>query len=196
MLLLLQKHLCIEVNKNLQVTEATQHNIASKSVEAVVAVHGHAEGSCQADGCSCDMAQQSVWHQKSRICDKHMSGTFLKQGKAQQFCQQCGRSHNPDAFDQGRKSCRTQLAKHAARLAHLHLLDLSLGPISAAVSSGACLPSHEHNANSHALMTLALRRTSTGGGEPLLFCLHSHSSPPSPSPSDAIPHTHAHTHMQ
>lgn len=61
------------------------------------------------------MNNQSVWHQKSRICDRHMSGTFLKQGKHQQFCQQCGRSHNPDAFDQGRRSCRTQLAKHAAR---------------------------------------------------------------------------------
>lgn len=47
-----------------------------------------------------------------------MSGVFLKQGKEQQFCQQCGRSHNPDAFDKGRRSCRTQLAKHAARSAH------------------------------------------------------------------------------
>ena len=76
---------------------------------------GH-EGLCQADNCQSDMAKQSVWHQKSRICDKHMSGMFLKSGKPQQFCQQCGRSHNLDAFDQGRKSCRTQLAKHAARL--------------------------------------------------------------------------------
>ncbi|DBA75150.1 hypothetical protein WJX77_004561 [Trebouxia sp. C0004] len=73
------------------------------------------ESTCQADGCKCDMGKQSVWHQKSRICDKHMSGIFLKQGTHQQFCQQCGRSHNPDAFDQGRRSCRTQLAKHAAR---------------------------------------------------------------------------------
>lgn len=46
-----------------------------------------------------------------------MSGVFLKQGKAQQFCQQCGRSHTPDAFDKDRRSCRTQLAKHAARSA-------------------------------------------------------------------------------
>ena len=74
------------------------------------------EGLCQADGCQSEMAKQSVWHQKSRICDKHMAGVFLKLGKPQQFCQQCGRSHNLDAFDHGRKSCRTQLAKHAARL--------------------------------------------------------------------------------
>lgn len=83
--------------------------------EAVMLQPGH-EGSCQADGCNSDMTEQSVWHQKSRICDKHMSGMFLKQGKPQQFCQQCGRSHNLDAFDKGRRSCRTQLAKHAARL--------------------------------------------------------------------------------
>lgn len=63
----------------------------------------------------CDLTKQSVWHQKSRICDVHMSGMFFKQGKLQQFCQQCGRSHNLDAFDKGRRSCRTQLAKHAAR---------------------------------------------------------------------------------
>ncbi|KAL0045412.1 hypothetical protein WJX82_005883 [Trebouxia sp. C0006] len=92
---------------------------AAKSSSAgprpVTAVHASTESTCQADGCRCDMSKQSVWHQKSRICDKHMSGTFLKQGKHQQFCQQCGRSHNPDAFDQGRRSCRTQLAKHAAR---------------------------------------------------------------------------------
>ncbi|KAL0028258.1 hypothetical protein WJX79_005412 [Trebouxia sp. C0005] len=92
---------------------------AAKSSSAgprpVTAVHASTESTCQADGCRCDMSKQSVWHQKSRICDTHMSGTFLKQGKHQQFCQQCGRSHNPDAFDQGRRSCRTQLAKHAAR---------------------------------------------------------------------------------
>ena len=83
--------------------------------EAVSLPRGH-EGLCQADGCESDMAKQSVWHQKSRICDKHMSGMFLKLGKPLLFCHQCGRSHNLDAFDQGRKSCRTQLAKHAARL--------------------------------------------------------------------------------
>lgn len=77
------------------------------------------EGSCQADSCNSDMTEQSVWHQKSRICDKHMSGMFLKQGRPQQFCQQCGRSHNLDAFDEGRRSCRTQLAKHAARLVQI-----------------------------------------------------------------------------
>ena len=48
-----------------------------------------------------------------------MSGMYLKQGKPQQFCQQCGRSHDLDAFDQGRRSCRTQLAKHAARLVYV-----------------------------------------------------------------------------
>lgn len=94
--------------------EAPQHNSASSMSEAVALARGH-EASCQADGCQSDMAKQSVWHQKSKICDKHMSGMFLKLGRPQQFCQQCGRSHNLDAFDQGRKSCRTQLAKHAAR---------------------------------------------------------------------------------
>lgn len=85
----------------------------------IIGATGDAERShectCQADGCLSNLMHQSVWHQKSRICDKHMSGIFQKQGKAQQFCQQCGRSHNPDAFDKGRRSCRIQLAKHAAR---------------------------------------------------------------------------------
>ena len=91
---------------------ALQHQEMTGCSEDVERVQ---ECTCQADGCVSDLAQQSVWHQKSRICSLHMSGIFLKQGKAQQFCQQCGRSHNPDAFDKGRRSCRTQLAKHAAR---------------------------------------------------------------------------------
>ncbi|KAL3133811.1 hypothetical protein ABBQ32_008285 [Trebouxia sp. C0010 RCD-2024] len=94
--------------------ETLQHSSPSSMAEAVMLVPGP-EGSCQADACNSDMTEQSVWHQKSRICAKHMSGMFLKQGKPQQFCQQCGRSHNLDAFDKGRRSCRTQLAKHAAR---------------------------------------------------------------------------------
>ena len=105
--------------------EAPEHNSTSSMSEAVTLARGR-EGSCQADGCQSDMAKQSLWHQKSRICDKHMSGMFLKLGKPQQFCQQCGRSHNLDAFDHGRKSCRTQLAKHAARLVLLIAAELYL----------------------------------------------------------------------
>ena len=105
--------------------ETLQHSSPSSVAEAVTLLPGH-EGSCQADGCTSDMIEQSVWHQKSRICDKHMSGMFLKQGKPQQFCQQCGRSHNLDAFDTGRRSCRTQLAKHAARLVQMFVLPCGL----------------------------------------------------------------------
>ena len=115
---------CISVTKgghlvrNYLQVGAPEHISTSSVSEVVTLVRGN-EGSCQADGCQSDMAKQSVWHQKSRICDKHMSGMFLKSGNPQQFCQQCGRSHNLDAFDQGRKSCRTQLAKHAARFVSL-----------------------------------------------------------------------------
>ena len=40
---------------------------------------------------------------------------FDRAGKRQRFCQQCGRCHLLDAFDQGKRSCRAQLAKHNAR---------------------------------------------------------------------------------
>ncbi len=40
---------------------------------------------------------------------------FERAGKRQRFCQQCGRCHLLDAFDQGKRSCRAQLAKHNAR---------------------------------------------------------------------------------
>ena len=109
----------VHASKSLQVPQGTPSATISKAGRTQASTTAHTgESSCQADGCSCDLTKQSVWHQKSKICDKHMSGVFQKQGKAQQFCQQCGRSHNPDAFAEGRRSCRTQLAKHAARSAH------------------------------------------------------------------------------
>ena len=71
---------------------------------------------CQADDCAADLLRCSVWHQRNRICEGHARAlTLLKGGRALRFCQQCARAHPLEAFEKGRRSCRVQLAKHAAR---------------------------------------------------------------------------------
>ncbi|KAK9842848.1 hypothetical protein WJX74_003337 [Apatococcus lobatus] len=71
---------------------------------------------CQADGCQADLSRLSVYHQRCRICEEHLKADdFMRCGRPKRFCQQCGRSHELTAFDPKRRSCRDQLAKHAAR---------------------------------------------------------------------------------
>ncbi|KAK9862486.1 hypothetical protein WJX84_012180 [Apatococcus fuscideae] len=75
-----------------------------------------AVSSCQADGCRADISKLSSYHQRCRICEEHLKADdFLRNNRPKRFCQQCGRSHELTAFDPKRRSCRVQLAKHAAR---------------------------------------------------------------------------------
>ena len=40
---------------------------------------------------------------------------MIRGGARERFCQQCSRFHSVDAFEGGKRSCRTQLARHNAR---------------------------------------------------------------------------------
>ena len=74
-------------------------------------------GSCQADDCSADLSNSS-WHERKRICPHHAQAReFLKKERPSRFCQQCSRVHLIEAFEKDRRSCKEQLAKHAARWA-------------------------------------------------------------------------------
>ena len=78
---------------------------------------GQGTGSCQADDCSADLSKSS-WHERKRTCPQHAQAKeFLKKECPSRFCQQCSRVHLIEAFEKDRRSCKEQLAKHAARWA-------------------------------------------------------------------------------
>lgn len=77
---------------------------------------GKAAPVCQVEDCGRDLSGLSTYYQRCRICEVHIKEPqFLRAGKLQRFCQQCGRCHELTAFQGAKRSCREQLAKHNAR---------------------------------------------------------------------------------
>eukprot|EP00884_Botryococcus_braunii_P004576 jgi/Botrbrau1/14119/Bobra.182_3s0062.1 len=71
---------------------------------------------CQVKDCGRSLAPLTMYHQRSRICEVHLKlPSFMRAGKQQRFCQQCGRCHELAAFEGTKRSCRVQLNKHNAR---------------------------------------------------------------------------------
>ncbi|KAL4433435.1 hypothetical protein ABPG77_010288 [Micractinium sp. CCAP 211/92] len=50
------------------------------------------------------------------ICEQHMMADCIERdGVPCRFCQQCAKFHPVEEFEPGLRSCRAQLARHAAR---------------------------------------------------------------------------------
>ena len=74
----------------------------------------------QVEDCTRDVCELSTYHFRYRICNVHIRlPAFMRQGKLQRFCQQCGRSHELSEFEGNQRSCRAQLDRHNARSAHM-----------------------------------------------------------------------------
>lgn len=72
----------------------------------------------QVEGCGRDLTNMSIYHRRCRICSVHLKMvSFMRQGKEQRFCQQCGRCHELAAFEGTKRACINQLEKHNARCA-------------------------------------------------------------------------------
>lgn len=96
--------------------------------------------------CAEPIAQDSpAFFKRYRICRVHAAAEEVeREGVPSRFCQQCGRFHALSDFDGPQRSCRSQLAYHAARRRQLRRK-----------RAAACLPSDS--------ATLSL---DSGGGEP------------------------------
>ncbi|CAL8467492.1 g7030 [Coccomyxa elongata] len=71
---------------------------------------------CQVEDCTRDVCELSTYHFRYRICNVHIRlPAFMRQGKLQRFCQQCGRCHELSEFEGSQRSCRAQLDRHNAR---------------------------------------------------------------------------------
>ena len=80
---------------------------------------------CQVETCGKELGSLSTYHQRCHICEVHIKEQqFMRAGKLQRFCQQCGRCHELSAFQGPKRSCREQLAKHNAR--HTFISDLAV----------------------------------------------------------------------
>lgn len=71
---------------------------------------------CQVANCPVDLATLKEYHQRHRVCEDHAKApTVLLYGVTQRYCQQCGRFHLLEDFDEGKRSCRGKLAHHNNR---------------------------------------------------------------------------------
>eukprot|EP00884_Botryococcus_braunii_P008203 jgi/Botrbrau1/17384/Bobra.0491s0005.1 len=71
---------------------------------------------CQVEGCERELASLSPYHRRYRICEMHFKlDVFVRDGRRQRFCQQCGRCHDLNAFEGSKRSCRNRLNQHNAR---------------------------------------------------------------------------------
>jgi len=71
---------------------------------------------CQVEGCTTDLHGLKEYHIRYKICHHHLKvSSIMKDGKPQRFCQQCGRFHLLEEFDNNKRSCRTRLLRHNLR---------------------------------------------------------------------------------
>ncbi|KAM0833435.1 hypothetical protein ACQ4PT_064272 [Festuca glaucescens] len=72
--------------------------------------------SCQVDGCHADLRNGRDYHKRHKVCEVHTKSTLVRiKNVEHRFCQQCSRFHLLQEFDEGKKSCRSRLAKHNGR---------------------------------------------------------------------------------
>ncbi|TKW12329.1 hypothetical protein SEVIR_5G029400v4 [Setaria viridis] len=72
--------------------------------------------SCQVDGCHADLSGARDYHKRHKVCEAHTrTSVVCIKNVEHRFCQQCSRFHLLQEFDEGKKSCRSRLAKHNGR---------------------------------------------------------------------------------
>nr|CAB3472939.1 unnamed protein product [Digitaria exilis] len=72
--------------------------------------------SCQVDGCHADLSGARDYHKRHKVCEAHTRTSMVRiKNVEHRFCQQCSRFHLIQEFDEGKKSCRSRLAKHNGR---------------------------------------------------------------------------------
>lgn len=70
----------------------------------------------QVDGCCEDLTNLKEYHQRYKICERHLKmSEVFREGNRMRFCQQCGRFHPLNEFDGDKRSCRARLQRHNAR---------------------------------------------------------------------------------
>ncbi|KAG2502224.1 hypothetical protein HYH03_000710 [Edaphochlamys debaryana] len=71
---------------------------------------------CRVEGCKRDMASEKGYYKRYGVCEPHLrSLELLVDGRLQRFCQQCGKFQELAEFDDAKRSCRAQLARHSER---------------------------------------------------------------------------------
>lgn len=76
---------------------------------------------CQVEGCGDDLRSAKDYHRRHKVCETHAKASWAMVGSVRQrFCQQCSRFHLLEEFDEGKRSCRRQLAGHNRRRRKTH----------------------------------------------------------------------------
>jgi len=79
----------------------------SKTSQAVV---------CQVEDCRVPLAGLKDYHVRYKICERHLKEEWIeKDGQRVRFCQQCGRFHPLEDFEENKRSCRARLMRHNER---------------------------------------------------------------------------------
>lgn len=71
---------------------------------------------CQVLGCEADIRELKGYHRRHRVCLRCASASSVViSGEDRRYCQQCGKFHVLQDFDEGKRSCRRKLERHNRR---------------------------------------------------------------------------------
>lgn len=108
---------------------------------------------CMVYGCNKDLSSSKDYHKKHKVCELHSkSPKVIVNGLEQRFCQQCSRFQLLGEFDDGKRSCRKQLAEHNERRRKSRMSILSDG-----ISAGRLL----HSCNGQTFKDTSLKTSFT-----------------------------------
>lgn len=123
----------------------------------------------QVEDCTRDVCELSTYHFRYRICNVHIRlPAFMRQGKLQRFCQQCGRCHELSEFEGSQRSCRAQLDRHNARCLSSQLLRcqplLALVPCASSLQEVMCIFAN-HYCRAQAITPLCRQSAQAAAGK-------------------------------
>ncbi|ERN18478.1 squamosa promoter-binding-like protein 7 [Amborella trichopoda] len=71
---------------------------------------------CQVTDCEADISELKGYHRRHRVCLRCANATtVILDGQPKRYCQQCGKFHVLQDFDEGKRSCRRKLERHNNR---------------------------------------------------------------------------------
>eukprot|EP01025_Chloroclados_australasicus_P018341 TRINITY_DN19562_c0_g1_i1.p1 TRINITY_DN19562_c0_g1~~TRINITY_DN19562_c0_g1_i1.p1 ORF type:complete len:340 (-),score=31.43 TRINITY_DN19562_c0_g1_i1:376-1395(-) len=79
-------------------------------------VKDNSEFRCHVENCTKTLTDSKKYYKRHRVCEEHLKmNQLLVDGELQRFCQQCGKFHPIDKFDNDKRSCREKLKIHKQR---------------------------------------------------------------------------------
>ncbi|KAK1278961.1 Squamosa promoter-binding-like protein 9 [Acorus gramineus] len=98
------------------VAAASGGGILKKRARKGTAGAGRSNVRCQVPGCEADISELKGYHRRHHVCLTCANAeSVILDGVHMRYCQQCGKFHILQDFDQDKRSCRRKLERHNKR---------------------------------------------------------------------------------